>query len=209
MEPNTQTADFVALLEAILFFKAEPMSIKKLGKLLEVNEAAVEMGLTKLKERLVGRGVMLLEKDGEVTLGTVPEAGSLIEKMRREELAKDIGKAGLETLSIILYRGPISRGRIDYIRGVNSAFIVRNLLVRGLVERVPNPGRARGFLYRPTFDLLSFLGVAKVEDLPEYKTANEELNNFEKETNTESEDGESANPHETTKKDSDNVDQQI
>jgi segregation and condensation protein B len=75
---------------------------------------------------------------------------------------KDLGKAGLETLSIILYQGPISRAEIDYIRGVNSNFILRNLLIRGLIERVENPHDQRSFLYKPTLELISYLGLSKI-----------------------------------------------
>jgi len=112
-------------------------------------------------------------------LGTAPEMGELIEALIKEELSKDLGKAGLETLSIVLYRGPISRSKIDYIRGVSSTFILRNLLVRGLVERVSNPDDQRSFLYKPTFELLSYLGISRIEDLPEYDAVKQELESFQ------------------------------
>ncbi len=172
--------DFAALLEAVLFFKTEPISIKKLAEALEAPEPTVAMGLKELADRLKGRGIVLMEKDNDVMLGTIPEAGGIIEKLKREEITKEIGKAGLETLSIVLYKGPISRSRIDHIRGVNSAFILRNLLVRGLVERVSDPGHARGFLYRATFDLLSYLGILKPEELPEYELIDQGIADFEK-----------------------------
>ena len=68
-------------------------------------------------------------------LGTAPQMSATVETLTKEELMKDLGKAGLETISIILYKGPISRAEIDYIRGVQSNFILRNLLVRGLIEK--------------------------------------------------------------------------
>ncbi len=71
-------------------------------------------------------------------------------------------------MTIVLYRGPIARSQIDYIRGVNSTFTLRNLLIRGLIERIPNPKDSRGFLYRPTFDLMNHLGITRIENLPEY-----------------------------------------
>jgi segregation and condensation protein B len=108
-------------------------------------------------------------------LGTAPEASALIEQLTREELSKDLGKAGLETLSIIVYKSPITRADLDYIRGVNSSFILRNLQIRGLVEKITNPADARSFLYRPTFELLQHLGVTRVEDLPEYGTLVDQL----------------------------------
>ncbi len=166
-------------IEAILFFKAEPVSLKKVGQMLAVEEDDIKQGLTILEEKLSGRGIKILYKDDKVMLGTIPEMGELIETIIKEELSKDLGKAGLETLSIVLYRGPIVRSKIDYIRGVSSTFILRNLLVRGLVERVSNPEDQRSFLYKPTFELLSYLGISRVEDLPEYENVKKETEEFE------------------------------
>lgn len=166
-------------IEAVLFFKAEPISVKKLSQILEVKEEEIQEGIAILEEKLSNRGVALLHKDGDVMLSTTMEASIIIEGLIKEDLSKDLGKAGLETLSIILYRGPVTRSKIDYIRGVSSTFILRNLLVRGLVERVANPDDQRSFLYRPTFELLSYLGVLKIEDLPEYKETRENLEVFE------------------------------
>lgn len=167
-----------AKIESILFWKAEPISISKIAKILEISEEEVKGAIENLEKNLQGRGLALVMKDDEVTLRTAPEMSGVIEKLTKEELSRDLGKAGLETLSIILYQGPISRKEIDYIRGVNSNFIVRNLLVRGLIEKVENPKDQRSFLYKPTFELLSFMGISKIEDLPEYATVKKELEVF-------------------------------
>ncbi len=165
-------------LEAILFWKAEPISFKKLATLLNTDVAVIQAGLLELEQTLKGRGLTLVRTDEEVMLGTAKELSSLIEQLTKDELSRDLGKAGLETLSIILYQGPISRADIDYIRGVNSQFIVRNLLIRGLVERVDNPKDARSFLYKTTLQLLSHLGVSKLEDLPEYEQVRKDIEGF-------------------------------
>jgi segregation and condensation protein B len=163
------------LIEAILFFKAEPISIKVLAEITNTSLEEVGVALTELETALTGRGVALLRKDNEVSLGTAPEAAAVIEKMIKEELSRDLGKAGLETLSIVLYKGPISRPEIDYIRGVNSSFILRNLTVRGLVERLTKEGDSRAYVYRPTFELLSQLGITQISDLPDYDIVTREL----------------------------------
>jgi segregation and condensation protein B len=162
-------------LEAILFWKGEPQSIKKLAASLNKNEEEIKAGLEILKEKIIGRGVELVYKDDEVMLGTASRLSPIIERLTKEELVRDLGKAGLETISIIAYQGPISRAEIDYIRGVQSNFILRNLQIRGLVEKITNPKDARSFLYRPTFELLQFLGVSKIEDLPEYEKVKTEF----------------------------------
>ena len=124
----------------------------------------------------------LVQTDEDVMLGTAKELSPLIEQLTKEELTRDLGKAGLETLSIVLYQGPISRADIDYIRGVNSQFILRALLIRGLVERVDNPTDARSYLYKPTLDLLSHLGVSKIADLPEYEQVKKDIETFKQTT---------------------------
>ncbi len=180
--------DLTSTIEALLFFRGEPTSIKKLSDITGETEEKVIGVIDSLSESLKERGIVVLKKDGEVMLGTNPKLGPVIEKLVKEDLHKDLGKAGIETLSIILYLSPVPRSRIDYIRGVSSAFIIRNLLIRGLVERVENPDDRRGFLYRPTFELLSYLGIEKIEDLPEYKTSREELISREKISEEVSED---------------------
>ncbi len=169
-------------IEAILFWKAEPVSIKKLASLLNVDSQAARQGLAELEQALRGRGLTLVQTDEDVMLGTAKEFSPLIEQLTKEDLVRDLGKAGLETLSIILYQGPISRADIDYIRGVNSQFILRNLLIRGFVERVDNPTDARSFLYKTTLDLLSHLGLTKREDLPEYEQVKKDIESFKGES---------------------------
>ena len=163
------------LIEAILFWKGEPITLKRLSDITknEINE--IEKALNTLEINLTSRGIVLMRKDNEVMLGTNKEYGPIIESLIKEDLHRDLGRAGLETLSVVLYLGPVARSEIDYIRGVNSSFIMRNLLVRGLIERVDNPNDKRSYVYKPTFELLSFLGITKVSDLPEYQSFRQEL----------------------------------
>jgi segregation and condensation protein B len=166
-------------LEAILFYKAEPEPIARLAKLLEVSTPELEEAAHALSASLAERGVRLLRVNDELELVTSPEASDLLQRVRKEELSRDLGKAGAETLAIILYRGPITRAQIDYIRGVNSTFILRNLQIRGLVERVNNPDDARSYLYRATPDLLKQLGVTDITSLPEYESIRKEVETYE------------------------------
>jgi segregation and condensation protein B len=97
--------------------------------------------------------------------------------MRKNELKQDIGKAGAETLAIILYQEPITRSAIDRIRGVNSSFILRNLQIRGLIERVPNPaGNGNAFACTPS--LLAHLGLTSKSQLPDFARVADSLETF-------------------------------
>jgi segregation and condensation protein B len=165
-------------IEAVLFWKGEPIAIKKLAQIFNKSEEEILVNLTELEKSLSGRGIVLIRKENEVALGTSKDTSELIEKLTKEELVKDLGRAGLETLSIIIYQGPLSRAEIDYIRGVQSTFILRNLMIRGLVEKIQNPKDQRSFLYKPTFELLSYLGLSKIEEMPEFAKAKEEIEGF-------------------------------
>jgi len=68
----------------------------------------------------------------------------------------------------------VRRSEIDYIRGVNSSYILRNMVMRGLVERISIPNN-RSFVYRPTFELLAYLGISCVEELPNYGLVNKQI----------------------------------
>jgi segregation and condensation protein B len=156
-------------IEGLLFYKGEDVTIKKLSELLNVSEDEIEVALKKLEESLISRGLVLVRKDDRVVLGITGELSPLIESIRKEEIAKELSKAALETLSIVLYKNGVSRSEIDYIRGVNSSFILRNLLVRGLVEKIIDSKDSRRILYRPTFDTLAYMNITSIKELPNYE----------------------------------------
>lgn len=172
-------------IEAILFYKNEPLSFKNLAKMLEISENETRDSIEKLKEILVDRGLVLVQNNEEVSLATAPDAAILIEKIIKDELSKDLGKAGLETLSIVLYKGAVSRREIDYIRGVNSNFILRGLLVRGLVQRIENEKDGRTYLYKPTIELLAHLGLDSINKLPEFEKIRADLEQIKEKNDTE------------------------
>ena len=74
--------------------------------------------------------------------------------------------------SIVLYKNGASRAEIDYIRGVNSSFTLRALSVRGLVEKSIDTKDSRRYIYKPSFEMLAFMGVKSVEELPDYGEVN-------------------------------------
>lgn len=163
-------------IEGLLFYKASPVRISALCKIFSVDASAVESALTQLQTQLQQSALRLLRSDNEVQLVTAPELDELIESVRKDEMKRDIGKAGAETLAIVLYKGPISRAEIDRIRGVNSSFILRNLLIRGLVEREMEKGSS---LFSVTPSLLSHLGIINKTELPNYATVLDQLEKFE------------------------------
>lgn len=172
-------------IEAVLFYKGEPETRDRLARLLHVTEKEVDEACEKLSGSLQNRGIRLLRMENQFELVTAPETSEVITEVKKEELSRDLGKAGSETLAIVLYRGPVARATIDYIRGVNSSFILRNLQIRGLVKKVHHPNDSRSFLYQATPELLKHLGVTDVTELPRYSEMMAELDALEKQQDAE------------------------
>ncbi|OHA33061.1 MAG: hypothetical protein A2928_00755 [Candidatus Taylorbacteria bacterium RIFCSPLOWO2_01_FULL_45_15b] len=162
-------------IEALLFWRNEPLSREYIAKAIGVGMDEIEIAITSLKGALANRGIVLVVHDDILTLGTSPHMSKIIENLAKEELARDLGKAGLETISMILYYGPLSRKEIDYFRGVNSQFIVRNLLIRGLIEKAEGKPSERSTYYQTSVALLGHLGITDIRDLPEYDAVRQEL----------------------------------
>ncbi len=163
--------NLTAAIEAILFVYGEPMEIERIAKLLKISKQEANNALENLKKNLEqeNRGLTLIFSDDKVQLATKPDFAELLENFIKEEFKENLTPASLETLSLIAYFGPLTRAQIDYYRGVNSGFILRNLLIRGLIERFPDPQRGNAYLYRVSFDLLKYLGISNVRELPEYE----------------------------------------
>lgn len=150
------------------------MSFKKMAQILELEEEKVIAAAKELKEDFQNRGLRLIEKDSKVQIITAPEAGKYIEKLVAGHLKEELSDAALETLSAISYLGPISKAEIEELRGVNCAFSLRNLLIRGLIEKVENSS-GKAALYKTSFDFIKKLGIQEEKDLPEYEKYREEI----------------------------------
>lgn len=179
---NNQLNKIAQKIEAYLFFEGEPVTLKTLSKVLDTDIDTIESALSILSEKnQTDTGIVLIRYDDMITLGTHSDVNDFIEKMIKDDLQKDLGKSALETLAIILYQGPVKRADIDYIRGVNSQFILRNLLIRGLITRVDNPADERTFLYKPSLELMAFLGITDIKQLPDFEDVISKLSSFKSE----------------------------
>lgn len=184
MNELTANVSLELKIEGVLFYKATPIKKSVLVKLFQCSEEELEVAVLSLQERLKNGATRLLSINDEIELVTMPELDSFIEALRKDEMKRDIGKAGAETLAIILYRGPLTRAEIDRIRGVNSSFILRNLMVRGLVEK---DASSKHVLYKPTPSLLTHLGVTQKTDLTGFDEIMNALDTYEKEVAAEAE----------------------
>ncbi|MCL5667264.1 MAG: SMC-Scp complex subunit ScpB [Patescibacteria group bacterium] len=162
-------------LEAILFVSNKPLKPKDFAAILGADETEIIAALNELAEERKSRGLVLLENGGEYQLATNSKYSTAVKNFLNAELREKLTDATVEVLAIIAYRQPISKAEIEAIRGVNSQYSIRNLLMRGLVEKVPNPGDARSVLYQTTTEFLMHLGITSVTDLPEFQTLVEKI----------------------------------
>ncbi|MDP2651874.1 MAG: SMC-Scp complex subunit ScpB [bacterium] len=161
-----------AAAHALLFASGEPIERKRLAALLDIKEAELAVVLKALVGLLKGSGLTLIETPTEVELRTAPEASGIVKKFREGELARDLGKASLETLAVIAYQTGATRGEVDWVRGVNSSTSLRTLLLRGLIEGREDERDKRRVRYTLTTEALAHLGLARIEDLPRYGELN-------------------------------------
>mgnify|MGYP000212226346 CR=1 FL=1 len=161
----------IGSLEAVLFAHGEGLPRHRVAELLQITEKELEPVIEQYAEMLdtnEERGLALLMHKNNVQLVTHPRHESVIQELLRDAMSQDLGPAALETLALIAYFGPITRSRIDYVRGVNSAFSLRTLLVRGLIERSKQRGTIE-YVYTTSSDLLKDLGITNREDLPDFE----------------------------------------
>lgn len=157
-----------SILEAMLFVHGDPLALEQLAELAECRVEDARAALQNLGEEYQRRGLILLQKDNTFQIGSHPDAHTYIENLMRGELSETLSRSALETIAIVAYKGPLARAEIDYIRGVNSSYTLRNLLMRGLIERAECTDATRGYRYQISFQFLQHFGLAKIEDLPDY-----------------------------------------
>lgn len=158
-----------AKIEALLFATAQPMTVKRLAEACEEKSEAIKAALDVLAKRLQdqGSGLQLMLHGTEAELVTRPEVAELVRMTLKQEAQGELTRPSLEALAILAYRGPLTRPELEQIRGVQSALILRNLMMRGLVE-MKEDGRLGQPIYTVTLDFLKHLGTDRVESLPDF-----------------------------------------
>ena len=168
--------DIKSILESLLFVADGPLTIQRLGEVLEgVEKEDVRSTLDELQAELENsrRGVRLVEVAGGYQLRTAKVNADWVKKFLGGRPAR-MGRATLETLAIIAYRQPITRAEIEAIRGVDVDGVINTLLDRSLIRAVARkdvPGRP--FLYGTTPEFLQLFNLKDLTHLPTLKEMEE------------------------------------
>lgn len=161
-------ATLEAQIEALLAVSPRPLNVKKISELTGASKEDVRQASTSLADRLkaVGSGITLVHLDDELRFGSSPEVSGLIESFVKDETTGELTRPQLETLTVIAYRGPITKAELEQVRGVNCTMIIRNLLMRGLIDEAMDSGIGS---YSVSMEFLSFLGASNIAELPDYE----------------------------------------
>jgi segregation and condensation protein B len=161
-----------SILESLLFASAEPITFDRLASLMDMTRDAVEKVVADLQfdYSFAGssRGIALVRDADNVQMVTAKNCSSYVEKLGNARVQEKLSDASIETLAILAYRGSLTRAELEDIRGVNTAIILRNLLIRGLIQKSYDKERAAQ-VYSVTLDFLRSIGQDNVTRLPDYK----------------------------------------
>jgi len=158
-----------AIIEGVLFAAGDPVSLEKLADILELDKKTTRLILSNMAVSLQNskRGIMLRELEGSYQLCTRAEHSKYIQKLVEPRQRQALSQAAFETLAIIAYNQPVTRAKIEMIRGVNSDSAITRLLERNLIReagRLDVPGKP--ILYETTEEFLRSFGFKSIKDLP-------------------------------------------
>lgn len=155
-------------IEALLLLADEPMSLVTLAQATRrpVDEVEETLRALVVDYDEHERGFELREVAGGWRYYTRASCSPIVERWVLDGQQARLTQASLETLAVIAYRQPVTRGRISAVRGVNVDGVIRTLLTRGLIEEAGHDGEGGAILYRTTSTFLERLGIATLEELP-------------------------------------------
>jgi len=169
-------------IESLLFIANRPIDKKEIAKNMNKKVDDLEEIFNELIEeyKKPDRGINIINNGQSLQMATNPQNSEYVQKFLKTEVCQELTPASLETLSIIAYRGPLTKLDLEKIRGVNCSIIIRHLLIKGLItEKVVNKVRSNeeqidcdNNIYSVSLDFIKHLGINDVQELPDYEKLN-------------------------------------
>ena len=165
-------SELSSLIQAVLFAAAEPVDVPTLTAATGHPQEDVQAALDELGEQLQATGLRLQTLHDHWQLTTAPESAASIKRYLSADARSELSRAALETLAMVAYRGPITRSRLDELRGVSSDTMIRNLLQRGLIiEHGRSSESGRTVQYAVSHRFLEHVGLGSLDELPALEDA--------------------------------------
>jgi len=167
-------------IESLLFISHKPITVSEASRVIGVEKKEIQEAIKLLVEEYGEKnsGIQIIQIEDKFQMASSGSSSEVVSKFLKSEITGELTRPSLETLTIIAYRGPISKTELELLRGVNCSLILRNLLMRGLIEGQDDKqlGVTR---YIVTLDFLKHLGMSQISELPDYERLNKN-NNLDK-----------------------------
>lgn len=172
MEPN----EIPQILEAILFVAGEPVAVADLAQALEVGEMEIMHAVEALERECERRGVTVHRYGDHLRMETRPEYAAYVERLLQPVQRQTLSQTAMETLAVIAYRQPVTKGEVEQVRGVKCDYSVQSLLHKGLIrEAGRKEALGRPILYATTDRFLEHFGISDIRELPPLPDAQEKV----------------------------------
>ncbi len=178
----------MAIIEAIMFACAEPITVDKLSKASGIDTDTAAKLVSQLERRynVQGSGIQIIRLENAFQITTRPEYAPYVKAALENSKQTPLSQAAMECLAVIAYNQPVTKGFVEQVRGIDSSSVVNTLAERGLVEeagRLELPGRP--IAYRTTDTFLRCFGLRSLKELPEMPTQEGQLSLDEMENDTQ------------------------
>ena len=172
MEPN----EIPQILEAILFVAGEPVAISDLAQALEVSEMEIMHAVEALERECERRGVTVRRYGDHLRMETRAEYAPYVERLLQPVQRQTLSQTAMETLAVIAYRQPVTKGEVEQVRGVKCDYSVQSLLHKGLIKEAGRKeALGRPILYATTDRFLEHFGISDIRELPPLPDAQEKV----------------------------------
>jgi len=167
---KVQPNELAHIIEAILFVAGEPVSLEDLIKALDVTEVELRAALDRLESEydFNRRGIRLNRFGSHVQLATRAEFAPYVERLLQPVQKQSLSQKAMETLAVVAYRQPVTKGDIEAVRGMKCDYSVQSLVNKGLIEEVGRKDAlGRPILYGTTDKFLEHFGISSLAELPQ------------------------------------------
>lgn len=159
----------------ILLFEGSSLKFSEIGNTLGIERTEVKENVDEVRNLLSILGLKLISNENSMEISLGDEINKLISKNKIEELKTELSESALQTLAVVLYKQKATKPEIDFVRGVDSVRSLKNLLTRGIIERVEEKSKK---YYIPTTETLRYLGLETTTEVEDFETISVKLDSL-------------------------------